>query len=370
MKLWLLLYCLVAISPSSQGQVWRAGGIVTRNPISIPDSISRSSAAIARFVQQKYTTKEEQLPVLYNWVVNNIRYEVDSSYYFNWSVDADAKIAATLRRRSGVCENFAALFADLANKIGVPAYVVHGYAEGGGRSSNVAHSWCAVQLGDNWHLCDPTWDAVSPKDMHYFLMDAREFVATHIPFDPIWQLLEKPVGYDAGESHSRTKFNYKDSIKTFLTSDSLQQFLAIERRMQKLKGKSNLLKTWRSYNRMNITIIGQEENMTLFNAAVEDYNQAIILFNAFITYRNNNFLPVKPDTAIAKMLYPISDLLNAAQKKLGAIGRIAENFQYDAEELSNKIQNLTRRQEEQKVFLKKYFNSRISNSTAVGEPGR
>ncbi len=368
MKRWLLLYCFVGMFHCLNGQIWRSSALLSRNAIFIPDSISRSSQAIARFVQQKYATKEDQLQVLYTWVINNIRYETDSSYYFNWSVDADAKIAATLRRRSGVCENFAALFVDLANKIGVPSYVVHGYAEGGGRSNNVAHSWCAVQLGDDWHLCDPTWDAVAPKDIRYFFMDAREFIGTHIPFDPIWQLLEKPVGYNYGESNLRTKFNYKDSIKTFLASDSLQQFLAIERRMQNLKGKSNLLKTWRSYNRMNITIIGQEENMNLFNAAVEDYNQAINLFNTFISYRNNNFLPEKPEAEILKMLTPINGLLDAAQKKLSAIGRIAENFQYDTEELNNKIQNLARRQEEQKKFLKKYFNSKISNSTAVSDP--
>ena len=108
--------------------------------------------------------------------------------------------------------------------------------------------------------------------------------------------------------------------------------------------------------------------MNLFNAAVEDYNQAINLFNTFISYRNNNFLPEKPEAEILKMLTPINGLLDAAQKKLSAIGRIAENFQYDTEELNNKIQNLARRQEEQKKFLKKYFNSKISNSTAVSDP--
>lgn len=362
MKWRLLLYCLVGIFPFLKGQTWRSSALISRNAISIPDSTSRSSPAIARFVQEKYTTKEDQLQVLYNWVINNIRYEVDSSYYFNWSVDAEAKIAATLRRRSGVCENFAALFADLATRIGVPAFVVHGYADGSGNSLNVAHSWCAVQLGGNWYLCDPTWDAVSPGDTRYFFMSPREFVSTHIPFDPMWQLLEKPVGYDAGEKNATAAFNYKDSIKAFLASDSLQQLFTIERRMQKVKGSNKLLKTWQSYNRMNIVIIGQEENMNLYNAAVENYNQAITLFNEFIVYRNNGFLPVRPDTAIENMLAPIEDLLNAAQKKLGGIGRIAENFQYDTEGLSNKIQNLARRRDEQKAYLKKYFSSRISKA--------
>ncbi|MBN8857766.1 MAG: hypothetical protein J0H29_05220 [Sphingobacteriales bacterium] len=364
MKRWLLLYCLVGMLSCLKGQTWRSSDLISRNAISIPDSISRSSPAIARFVQEKYATKEDQLQVLYRWVINNIRYETDSSYYFNWSVDADTKIAATLRRRSGVCENFAALFADLATRIGVPAFVVHGYADGSGNSLNVAHSWCAVQLGEDWHLCDPTWDAVSPGDTRYFFMSPREFVSTHIPFDPMWQLLEKPVGYDSDEKNAFV-FNYRDSIKAFLASDSLRQLFAIERRMQKVKGNSRLLKTWQSYNRMNIVIIGQEENMNLYNAAVENYNQAITLFNEFIAYRNNGFLPVRPDTAIENMLAPIEDLLNAAQKKLGGIGRIAENFQYDTEGLSNKIQNLARRRDEQKAYLKKYFSSRISRAAIM-----
>ena len=361
MKWRLLLYCLLGMLPCLKGQAWRSSALISRNAISIPDSISRSSPAIARFVQEKYITKEDQLQVLYRWVINNIRYETDSSYYFNWSVDADAKIAATLRRRSGVCENFAALFADLATRIGVPAFVVHGYADGNRNSLNTAHSWCAVQLGEDWYLCDPSWDAVSPDDTRYFFMSPREFVGTHIPFDPMWQLLESPMGYDTGEKNAPAIFNYKDSIKTFLASDSLQQLFTLERRIQKVKGNSILLKTWQSYNHMNIVIMGQEENMNLYNAAVENYNHAIALFNKFITYRNNGFLPVRPDTAIENMLAPIEDLLNADQKKLGGIGRIAENFQYDTQGLSNKIQNLARRRDEQRAYLKKYFSPGISS---------
>lgn len=349
----LLPFCfMLLIFPAAKAQVWNGFS----SPW-LPDSIARSSASIAEYIQTRYDTKEQQLRAIYSWVTANIRYDDDSSYYFNWSVDEQTKVAATLRRRKGVCENFAALFTDLAKHINVPSFVVHGYSSITSASRNVAHSWSAVKLDSEWHLYDPTWDAGIVPSFQYYMLSPEIFAQTHIPFDPIWQLLEKPVGYKIGEGKNKVLFNYNDSINLFLASDSLQQYLGIARRMRNTDINKELMSTWQSYNRMNITIIGQEQNMQLYNAAVDDLNKATDLFNAFVTYRNNRFLPSKDNAAIEAMLKPISLLITDARKKIDNIGLITENFQYDTESLKKRLDTIYKRTEEQKSFLRKYLTA-------------
>ncbi|MFT3702568.1 MAG: transglutaminase domain-containing protein [Agriterribacter sp.] len=358
MKLALLTCCLVLGLSVAKTQSWNnstAGNTFTW----LPDSVTHSSASLATFIQSNYKTRNEQLQVCYNWVATNIKYDDDSSYYFNWSVDEATKIAATLRRRKGVCENYASLFTDLSNKIGVPSYVVHGYSTITG-DKNVAHSWSVVLLDNEWRLCDPTWDAGFTSSYQYYLTSPEIFVQTHIPFDPIWQLLEKPVGYKEDAGRNKTIFNYKDSIKAFLQADSLQQFISIGRRMKNNTGiDKGVVSTWQTYYRMNITIIGQEQNMQLYNGAVDDLNKATDLFNAYVQYRNNRFLPAKSDAAVEGMLKPISMLITDARKKLGEIGKIAENFQYDTQTLNQRLDAVSKRTEEQRTFLKKYLTAAI-----------
>lgn len=319
-------------------------------------NIDESSGALAMYFQSLHKNKYDQLQAAYTWVASHIRYDADSSYYFN-NADYETQISGTLRRRKGVCENFAVLFADIANKMDILSYVVHGYAHAA-TGRNAAHSWVAVSLNNEWYLCDPTWDAGLPVRNNYFLGDGAQFIASHMPFDPIWQLLEKPTAYK--RNRNSPTFNYKDSISTFLKSDSLKKFMAIERRMKQMDIDKELFKVWQSYNRMNIVIMAEEENMNLYNDAVGDLNKATVLFNEFVEYRNNRFLPQKSDKEIEHMLTPIHTIIAGARDKLGRIGVIVENFQYNTESLIKRLDNLASRTDEQKFFLKKYLATNIS----------
>lgn len=362
MKFSLLLYGMILVCGAANGQLWNNYTGVGRFTIAVPDSTSRSAAALAAYIQNRYDAPKAQLQAIYGWVTANIRYNDDSSYYFNRSVDHETKIAATLRRRKGVCENYAGLFADLASRIGLTSYVIYGYPIGVSTRGNTGHAWCAVNLDDEWWLFDPTWDAGFHGGFQYFMVRPAAFIQTHIPFDPLWQLLEKPVDYRNTAVKNKAVFHYKDSVKAFLEMDSLQRYLAIERRMKNAGANSKMVRLWQSYNRMHIAIIAGEQDMQLYNAAVDNLNTATEIFNSFVRYRNNGFLPQKPDAAIRTMLEPISLLIAEATKKLDGIGLLAENFQYNTEGIRQKLASLGKRNTEQKEFLKKYL--------AAGPPER
>lgn len=347
----------------SFAQMGQQFGSYHRLSVTIPESLSYSADSIARYLREHYKTPKLRLQALYSWITTHIRYNNDSSYYYNRSLDYEEKIAATLRRKKGVCENYADLLADLASRIGLRSHVVYGYITNGAtRRTNAGHAWCAIYVDDDWWLFDPTWDAgnLQQNSLLYFMAQPSQFIQSHMPFDPIWQLLEHPVSYRNSHPKDTRPFYYKDSINAFLAMDSLHQFIAIERRMKESGANNELFKLWQSYNRMNIAIIAGEMDMELYNDAVDRLNDATEIFNSFVRYRNNAFLPQKKDEELRLMLEPINSLITEALQKLDQIGLLVENFQYNTEAIRRQLLQLHTRYREQKAFLSRYLASETS----------
>ena len=327
----------------------------------IPATATGSTKSIADYVNANYKTDAEKLSVVYRWVTNNIRYDKDSMYNINWATDLGTKAAATLRRRKGVCENYASIFTDIIVKCDIPSYVVSGYTNQAGFGNNTGHSWSAVFLDNKWLLCDPTWDVGFSNNTNYFLISPENFIDSHTPFDPLWQLL--PQSYFNRKLKTNNNFYsvVNEDAQSFLQLDSLKQLEASSQRMLKLNKQSDQQKNWGSYVKMQIAIVHGEEDMNLYNAAVADLNNANKIFNNFVQYRNNQFTPNKSEVEVNAMLEPIYGLLTFAKNNLNKIGKVVENDQYNTELIQQKISSLTQRVKEQKDFLKSYFANTLAD---------
>ncbi|HMO61570.1 MAG TPA: transglutaminase domain-containing protein [Ferruginibacter sp.] len=330
--------------------------------LQIPENETWSTAGIAAYINKHFNSPEQKLLAAYTWINRNMEYNKDSMFYRYWGENPERKLQSVLKTRKGVCENFAMLLASIATQCGIPAYTVNGYTKIGETVQWQGHSWCAVNLNDDWFFCDPTWDwGLKQEQPGYFLIAPETLIATHMPFDPIWQLLEKPVSHKAfrqGYSPAKktgTSINYKDSIRAFLASDTLQQMEAFSRRMKQAGLENENLRTWYAYNEMKIFIVYQERDMHLFNEAVHNLNQAKQHFNTFIQFRNNGMLPTKTDQELLHNFNTIDSLLASIAVHLEAIGRHKENYQYDTEGLQQSAGILSKRVAAQKDFLKKYF---------------
>ncbi len=316
---------------------------VDNKALRIPKAQTYSTDSIALYINENFTTEKEKIRAFYTWIINNIEYSKDSISHFNrWGIDPEINMNAILRRRKGVCENYAALFANILLKCGVKAAVVTGYTNLPGNNYWNGHGWVAVQADKDWFLCDPTWDA-GYNSYRYFLVPPNEFIETHMPFDPLWQLLEHPVAHKDFQRghyyHSKkdtTVFSYKDSVAAYLQSDTLQQMESASRRIQQAGFDNEDVKTWYNYNQMKVHIVLQEENRELFNESVENLNQAKKLYNEFVQHRNNNFIPTKPDAEINALFIAANKLLGAAYKKLEGVGKKSENYQYDTDWIKRK----------------------------------
>ena len=366
MKSVFLLYLFLCCVSGLNAQDLNDFSYVDHKALSIPTAQTHSTLDIANYINSNYKSDKEKLRAAYTWVTANIRYSTDSMYSINWGGDPETKVTAALRRRKGVCENYASIFNDIALKCGISSFVVTGYTKQSGFVVRSGHCWCAVLVDNKWLLCDPTWDEGFRTNARYFLVRPDQFIETHMPFDPMWQLQMYPISqqeFSRGVSQSKKNgpFYYADSLKNFLQLSELQQLEASARRIKQAGIVNELERNWLAYTRMKIAIFYEDDDMNLYNSAVDDLNTANAIFNTYVQYRNNQFMPQKSDGEISSMLEPIAATISSASEKVSKIGKTIQNYQYDTSELSGRLVALTKRVQEQKDFLKRYFASSVAD---------
>jgi len=74
---------------------------------------------------------------LYNWIVDNVRYNSRASTYPQSAVE-------TLQRRSGDCDEQTALFLSMARSLGVPCFYMDGYVIDRVGRYEAGHAWAGV----------------------------------------------------------------------------------------------------------------------------------------------------------------------------------------------------------------------------------
>lgn len=353
-------WLLVGLTAGAQPDPDRIG----QEALQIPRSATLHTDSLSGWIRTHFSSADAQTRALYTWVVQHIAYSRDSLYYFrNQGTDPQFRMNQILRRRKGVCENYAELLVYLFRRCGINAVMVTGYTRLNGALDPAGHGWAAVETAGGWRLCDPTWDAGRTAPYRYYLATPETFIETHMPFDPLWQLLEQPWTHEdfrkgyAKTKDPRTIFHVNDSVRAYLQADTLQQLRDAARRMMAAGLPNDDLRVWYQYQQMKIHIVLQEENMNLFNGAVADLNAAKKLFNEFVAFRNNRFQPSRPDAEIRSMFIRIEDLLGSAYRQWEGIGLKAENYQYDAEGLRENLDRLAARVQEQRQFLQQYFET-------------
>jgi transglutaminase/protease-like cytokinesis protein 3 len=173
--------------------------------LNAPESATRSIANLSRYLTAPFTQDHEKARAIFCWIAHNISYDVEG--FFSGSTSS-SDTRDVLQSRSSVCAGYSSLFGELGRAAGLDVETVNGYAKGfsyqpgdpiGGTSN---HAWNAVRLGGTWKLIDCTWGAGSVDNAHafiknyepyFFCTNPEEFVYRHLPDNPRWQLLQRPV---------------------------------------------------------------------------------------------------------------------------------------------------------------------------------
>ena len=347
---WLLTFLIIFIVNNSFGQGRQS---------------FKSTDEVAEYILSKYQHENEQIRAIYNWVVANFSYDEDSTFAINSSLDLSAKILVAFKKRKGVCDNISAIFNDICIKSGIQSFVINGYTKQGGIVDKSGHSWCAANVNKQWYLFDPTWDLGTSLSPNYFMGSPQDFILTHMPFDPIWQLLNYPVThqqfYGSGKSAKNNEFfNYPDSISSFLAMDSLGKLQTAAARIERYGMYNDRIKVNYQVIKMNIEIAHQEKEVVLYNAAIEELNAVTKTLNQFIEYRNNQFIPSKSDSDLMNLLNNIDEEIINSLNKLDQIDKSEAKLVMDTESERQRIAVLIKKIKDQKIFLNKYLSTGVA----------
>jgi hypothetical protein len=203
-------------------------------------------------------------------------------------------ILQTLQTRRGVCQNYAETFTGILNKSGIPTVTVHGYVKVNDKiDTEFGHAWNAALIENTWHLFDPTWgggyvryERFHPRfSMDYFMVSPDSLLSDHMPFDPMWQLIENPIKHDEFFEGRKNKgdhpFNCIDTINAYMIQSAYSQAKGSQERQ--------LL-----YNISfpKLIPLKERELQHLVNVqrsfCIECYNQIVTKLNQLLTDRKNH----------------------------------------------------------------------------------
>jgi len=109
MKYWLSIYLLLLSCTLVKGQTGEELSAIDYRAMRFPMEITYSTTDLASYIEAHFTGNKERIRAAYRWVTYNLTYDRDSMLSINWSKDSREKIAATLRRKKGVCDNFSSV---------------------------------------------------------------------------------------------------------------------------------------------------------------------------------------------------------------------------------------------------------------------
>lgn len=335
--------------------------------MTIPDNIIVTTTDIATYINTHAHSDVDKLKWLYTWITKNITYDVKySSNNQNPTYKStDEIVEKAFKNRSGVCLHYAHLFSDIANKMNIKTYVINGYTKQDKENiDKESHAWCCAYVDGAWALFDPTWDAgyivqnkfVRRPTDKYFMTNPQEFIQTHMPFDPMWQLLNYPLtNYDFMNiervNAEKIYFNYNDSINKYQQADELTQLVALNARIESVGLLNDFIKKEYNNNQYNI-------NVHYFNSASNSYNKAIEQLNYFILYRNNQFKPEKEESQVRAFIDSIEYYFDQSKTYLKNIIHPNATLNKNITQLYGATKEANKALQEQKEFVDKYYSTK------------
>lgn len=337
--------------------------------IQIPVNSTHSVEDIASHIKNNFSHDEEKVRAAFYWISQNISYDVSAMHKVDFYENEQQLVTEALKNRKGVCMHYAVLFDHICKLAGVKSHWVGGFTRQNDKLDALPHAWNVVNIYGKWQTIDPTWGSGQVKNgkfvrklnNSYFDTKPEDFIRTHCPLDPMWQLLTYPVSNTAfikGNSmpdKNQTAWNFNDSILAYEKQDTLTREIVTLKRMQKSGMENELLvQEWRTL-KYNIEIRSRNESIFLVNKAVTIFNEGVKSLNEFIAYRNQHFAPRKEDNEIQQMLDKVNKSFQESKQEIQSIRFKDEAITQSLIQLENMIANAETTLEEQQVFLNKYI---------------
>ena len=260
-----------------------------------PASKTKNTKDLSEYLTREFVNDDEKYAAIYFWVAKNIDYDVRSRYATPVYHNIREIIDEVMRRKKGVCQHYSELFNELCRLSGLKSFVVNGYGKEYGKVMNLAHAWNVIIIEGEYYFVDATWGAghINAEgkyerdfSLEYFMVKPEKFIDDHISFDPMWQLLKRPLYFQEFETGIdnrivRPEFHFKDSIDNYLRQSPIEQLRSSIRRIENNGIANKLVKFELDYLRNNLKILEFNEAVGWFNQGNTYYNKAVSMLNEF-----------------------------------------------------------------------------------------
>ena len=127
----------------------------------------KSPTVLAVHLTKDLKDDASKLIAITYWITKNIKY--DYSAYITNSMNRHSS-KQILRRRIALCSEYASLFNEMCEAVGIKSTTISGYVHDfdffpGDTLFRAEHAWSTVYVNDRWELMDLTWGAghLEPK---------------------------------------------------------------------------------------------------------------------------------------------------------------------------------------------------------------
>jgi hypothetical protein len=256
--------------------------------------------SLAVLLTKDFSSEKEKTRAVYFWVANNITYNIpkyaerrNAMNVILKKKDESEAAEKIIQTRKAICEGYSNLVKALCDRAGVRCEIVEGIGQPQKNQYDL-HAWNAVMIEGEWKLLDATWSAggidmkknIFHKDFedNFFLMPPSEFIKTHYPFDPAWQLLFHPLhrkDFESSKTFSSdtTGFNFNDTLNFYFKQDSISQLISSTRRTLEFDPENNFAEQ----NLNNLLNYSENEKMNqatlIFQQGVNHYNECTEIIN-------------------------------------------------------------------------------------------
>jgi hypothetical protein len=344
--------------------------LVDAKMTAIPANATNSTEGIAKYINANFKTENDKIRAVFYWTASNFSYDVENMFAVNIMETPQDRITKTFKTRKGICGDYAMIFSEIANLVGVKSVVVEGYTKQDGKVATLAHAWCAAKIENKWYLFDPTWGSGYVNNNKYtrkinnihFKVEPSKMINSHMPFDYLWQFINYPITnqeFIAGKTQiNKTKknFDFESEIKKYEALPKIDQLFESAQRIEKNGIKNQLIAQAYTYAKTSWNIQRENENGAKYNVIVNQYNEAINELNDFIYYRNNKFKPILPDDEIKSKIQNPIQKLEKCQESLFRIGSMGSENANSVSSLKKSVADALLQSETHLEFVNNYLS--------------
>ncbi|WP_439555142.1 transglutaminase domain-containing protein [Dyadobacter sp.] len=321
-------------------------------------------------ILRKIEYKKDSIFSIFKWVASTLEYDPTRLLLVSGSTAYGSTsqniVREAINRRKGVCEHYATLFNALLRRAGYESYVVEGYTLQGAGGDKFGHAWNAVKTGGNWYFYDPTWAAgyiqrsvfVKSFNPEWYKIPPIRFIETHIPFDPIWQLLNPPLTHaqirnGLFDNTAVTYFSYQDSISASVKMDEFSRIRSSLARTRSMGIPNSVVEKYLAAGDRYLSDAGDYRALNNTHKLLSNATSA---YNEYIFSKNNQFKsPRWTDEMLESFSGKMKVYLDSANQTLSAVSPADfRNAQYQLQ-LKKQVSEITEAADKEAIFIKKYL---------------